>query len=348
MPTRGLSTLAASTMIMLVVYWISVDNRYSNVIHNTQKGDLVFPELQHRLAKITDIEVVRPGGKFILSYQKNAWINWGIGGFPAISDRVESIIAGMASMRYIAPKTSRSKLYHRLQVEDVTSTAKSTRLIFRDHAGVTLADVIIGKPVGALNKKSVYMRFPGDTQAWLVTGVFDVHHNVVEWSNRLVADFDTRTLSALTVSRPSGETVDLYRNHPHDLKMTLKNLPPGASIAHQHQINYMAGLFQDLNFIDARRASDETLKETSAFKIVALWKNYLTVTLYVDDSMEDGSVWAQVDARVTNNSQASDIEKQEADRIQSKFNGWYVKLPRRFTNRIKIRLNDIIKLGAAG
>ena len=346
MPTRGLSVLSAITVTMFVACWFAVDDRYSNFIQNTQEGGLVFPELQYQLAEITDIEVTRPGGKFVLSHRENAWVNFGIGGFPSVSDRVESIIAGMASMRYIAPKTGRGKLYHRLQVEDVTPTAKSTRLTFRDRAGATLADVIIGKPKDAHNQKSVYVRFPDDAQAWLVTGVFDVYRDAVEWSNRLVVDFDAHTLNALTVSRLGRETVALYRNQPHDRKMTLKNLPSNASVAHQHQIDYMAGLLQDLNFIDAKHASEKILKVISVFKIVARWKNYLAVTLHAGEPMEDGSVWVQIDARVTDNLRASDIEKQEADRIRSKFSGWCIKLSRKFTDRIEIRLNDIIKPGA--
>ena len=345
MPNRGLIILAVIT-VTTVVACVVVDDDYSKVSRERQEGGLIFPEFQHQLADVADIDVARASGTFVLSRRKDAWVNLGLGGFVAMPARVESAIIAVASMKYIAPKTKRNKLYKRIQVEDTSATAKSTRLTFRDGDSAVLADVIIGKPKDARNRQSVYVRFPGDAQSWLATGVFDVHHDVMDWSDLAVVDYDTRSLNVLTIRRRDGETVALYRNQPQDRKMKLKNLPAGAVVEHQYQIDYMVGLLQDLNFTDARRADEKTLNAVPTFEIVARWKNHLVVTLRADEPMRDGSVWARINAQVTNDSQASSLEKQEADRIQSNFNGWNIKLPRKFSDRLKIRLNDIIKPGA--
>ena len=348
MPSRGLYALAAVTVVVVVACWFATRERDQEVARVEQAGRLIFPELHDQLDKITDIEVARAGGKFVLSRREGAWANMGVGGFPAIPVRVESMNTVMARLKYIAPRTRRNKSYGKLQVEDVIATAKSTRLTFRDGAGAVLADVIIGRQKDVLHQQSVYVRLPGDAQAWLAEGVFDVHHDVAGWSNRAVVDLDARSLNALTVSKPGGEVVVLRRNQPEDEKLELANLPAGVVVEHQYQIDYMTGLLQKLNFIDARRVDKKTSEATVAFEIEAHWKDHLVVILHADEPMPDGTAWARIDARLTDESQASDHEKREAARIQSTFSGWNVKLPRKFTERIKIRLGDIIKSGAAG
>lgn len=347
MLSRNLFILATITVTTVVTCWLVVGESGSKVARGDRERMLIFPELQHQLADVADIEVTRANGTFVLSRREGTWANMGLGGFPAIPARVENTLIAMASMQYIAPKTKRSKLYYRLQVEDVSVTAKSTRLTFRDSTGASLADVIIGKPEDALNQRSVYVRLPGNAQTWLATGVFDVRHDAVDWSDRSVVDYDARSLNALTVRRRDGESVAVYRNQPQDRKMKLKNQPAGSTIEHQYQIDYMAGLLQRLNFIDAKLTDAENLNAAPTFEIIARHKNHLVVTLRTDEPMPDGSVWVWIDAKVTNDSQASNFAKQEVARIQSNFSGWSIKLPRKFANRLEIRLDDIIKLGTA-
>lgn len=347
MPSRGLLALVAATVVMVSLCWFAVVDRYSKVGRPViREEELIFPQFQHQLSGITDIEVARADGKFVLSRRENAWANMGLGGFPAIPARVESALIAVAGMKYVAPKTKRSRLHHRLHVEDVTPTARSTRLTFKDGAGV-LADVIIGRPKDLPNRQGVYVRLPGEDQVWLSEGVYNVRHGMLKWSDRFVADLDARLMRAITVSHPSRETVSLYRDQSQDQKMKLKNLPAGAAIEHQYQIDYMAGLLQELEFIDARRANEHPNKATPAFKVAAHWNDQLALTLHTDEPMPDGTVWTRIDAQVIDNSRASEFEKHEAARIQSKFNGWVVKLPRKFTDRMEIRLDDIILPKAA-
>ena len=347
MPSRGLSVLAAITTAVVLVCWFATAHRHSKTaLSTTQERGLVFPQFQHQLPNVTDIEVARANDSFVLSRSGDAWANMGLGGFPALSERVENVLIAMASMKYIAPKTGRSKLHHRLDVEDVNSTAQSTRLTFKDSTGVMLADVIIGKSKNIFARRGVYVRLPDDNQTWLAEGSFDVRHNMIEWSDRVVADLDARFMKAITVYHLNRETISLYRKQPQDRKMKLKNLPVGATIENQYQIDYIAGLLQDLNFMDAKRADEQSPGANPAFSVVTHWNGQLAMILHTGEPMADGAVWARIKAWVVDNSQASGFEKQEAARIQSKFDGWSVKLPRKFTERIKIRMEDIVRPGA--
>ena len=350
MPTRGLSILAAVTVSAVVACWIAIDERYRGVALREQESGLVFPELNDRINSVTHIAVSRADGQFALARRAGGWANMGIGGYPATLTRVEDVLGAAAGLKYVVPKTKRSKLHHKLGVEDVTAGAKSTRLTFKDASGTVLADVIAGKrkeTIAGRYRQGVYIRLPGDERAWLAEGSLDVHHGAPDWSDRMVVDIDTRSLTTLVVTHADGEVVALHRNQPGDRKLTLKNLPAGADVEHQYQIDYMAGLLQGVRFNDAKRVDMANLEAIPAFEATAQSQSGLAVTLSASAPEEDGSVWARIEATVSGEAPAPDHARQETARINANFDGWGVKLPRTITDRFRIRLDDIIGTPAA-
>ena len=350
MPTRGLSILATVTVAAVVACWIAVDQRYRGVGVEGQASGLVFPELDDRINSVTHVAVSRAGGRFDLTRRTGGWANMGIGGYPAASRRVEDVLGAVAGLRYLEPKTQRRKLHHKLQVEDVAPGAGSTRLTFKDASGNVLADVIVGKrkeAVAGRNRQGVYMRVPDDERAWLVEGSLDVHHDAPDWSNRLVVDIDARSLTTLVVTHADGEVVALHRNRPGARKLMLTNLPAGADIEHQYQIDYMAGLLQGVEFDDAKRAGTADPEASPAFEAMAHSQDGRAVTLRASAPEDDGSVWARIEATVPRDTPASNQASQEAARINADFGAWSVKLPRTVTDRLRIRLDDIIGRPAA-
>ena len=130
--------------------------------------------------------------------------------------------------------------------------------------------------------------------------------------------------------------------------MTLRNPPAGAAVAHQHQIDYMAGLLKALSFVDARAGPPSDPAVTPGFEATVESADHLRVTLRAGKPAEDGSLWAAVDAAVAVDVEASGHARAEASRIASRFDGWLLKLPRRISDRLKIRLRDIIGTGSMG
>lgn len=228
MPTRGFLVLAVITMAAVIGCWIIVGSKYQTTAWDHEEGRLVFPELQHQVSKVAKIEVARAGGSFILERRGDGWANRDIGGFPARSAHVDGVIAALAGLKTIAPKTERSHLYPKLEVESVTTDAMSTRVVFRNVDDDVLADVIIGKPkegAAGPGRHGVYIRLPGDEQAWLAEGVLDVRLDAADWSAREVVDIEAGALAELTVRQADGSVVALHRDRPDGPKLTLKNFP---------------------------------------------------------------------------------------------------------------------------
>ena len=351
MPTRGLIVLAVATVATVAATGIAVDKRYRETVLEARGGEVVFPELRGRAGGVDEIEVTRAGAAFALERRGDGWANAGLGGYPARVELVETVLSGIADLRYLEPKTARAALYPKLAVEDAGPGAGSTRLTLGDGHGGVLADLVVGKArprTANADRAGVYIRLPGRERAWLAEGALDVHRDAPGWSDREIVDIDARSIRSLTVRHADGEVVDLHRAAPDDRKLTLRNLPAGAAVAHQHEIDFMAGLLKGLSFVDARAGPPSDPAVASGFEATVRTADHLRVTLRAGNPAEDGTLWAAIDAGLAVGVEATGHARAEASRIASRFDGWLVKLPRRISDRLKIRLHDIIGTGSMG
>ena len=351
MPTRGLAVLAVVTVATVAASCIAVDGRYRQTVLEARGGMAVFPALRGRTGRIVEIEVGRAGSGFALERRGDGWANMGLGGYPARAELIETVLSEVAGLGYLEPKTARTALYPKLAVEDAGPGAGSTRLTLRDGDGGVLADLIVGKArprTANAHRAGVYVRLPGRERAWLAEGTLDVHRDAAGWSEREIVDVDARSIRSITVRHEDGEVVDLHRAEPGDRRLTLRTLPAGAAVAQQHQIDFMAGLLEGLSFVDARAGGPSDPAVAPGFVATAESMDHLRITLRAGNPAEDGSLWAVVEAGLGGDGEASDHARAEASRIASQFDGWLLKLPRRISDRLEIRLHDITGSGSMG
>ncbi len=344
MPDRGLIILALITLVAVSGCWFTVAQRNQAGDTGNPETTRVFPSLHENLKRISEIEVARSGSRFALSRNGGDWFNHGVGGYPALTQRIEDTIAAVASLQYIAAKTGRAGLYPRLGVEEVSSTAKSTRLTFRDDQGAVLADILAGRNKGGFDNPGVYIRLPGQAPAWLASGSLDVHYDAIGWSDNEVVDFDRESLRTLTING-YGEEIALYRPQAHAPELTLKYLPAGYRIAHQYQINYMATLLEQMRFVDARKAVEPDSDFVPIVEAAAELQDHPGITLRVVETLPDGSAWVEIFSRTAARALESDATTAAAaaERIHSKFDGWQVRIPGKHMDRLRVRLADIIE-----
>ena len=250
MPTRGLAILAVVTVTTVAASGIAVDKRYRQTVLEARGGEAVFPAFRGHTGSVAGIEVGRAGAGFALERRGDGWANTGLGGYPARAELIETVLSEVAGLGYLEPKTARTALFPKLGVEDAGPGAGSTGLTLRDGDGGVLADLIVGRArprTANADRAVVYIRLPGRERAWLAEGILDVHRDAAGWSDREIVDIDARSVRSMTVRHEDGEVVDLYRAESDDRKLTLRNLPAGAAVAHQHQIDFMAGLLQGLS-----------------------------------------------------------------------------------------------------
>lgn len=343
LPNRTLGALIVVTAVVVVAAGLSISERHQQAALAQKEGGLVFPALQQVVNTIAVIEVARGERRFTLERQAQEWRNLSVGGFPARQALIEKMIGGLASLTYFDAKTTRPKLFPQLEVEDIASGASSTQLTVKDRDGAVLADVIVGKRkinVAGLARQGVYIRLPRETRAWLAQGTLDVRYDGPDWSERTLVDVPAKTVKAITIAHPQHRTIEITQAAPGSSALTLKGLPANAKIEHQYQIGYLAGLLAGITFSDARRAKEIKSSFKNAFRTTLTATSGLVVIVRATEINADGTVWAQFDAALEDT--ATQAAEHEAARIKSALAGWAFKLPHAFSERLKIRLSDII------
>ncbi len=336
-PSRSLILLAVITLLAILACGVGLNARYAAEPEARQLGGLLFEDLQGRIDEVARIELAHNGESFTLTRSDEGWSNDALDSFPAEPAAIEAMLTALAGMRYAAPRTRRPALFAKLGLEGAAPGAATTELSLIDAAGTKLADLLVGKAKSDSRVPGVYIRLPGQNQAWLATGLLELDRPAANWSDRLVTDIEGDALLVLTLEHADGETLDLLRADPGDEKLTLGTLPADHRIEHQFQIDYLSGLLKGLTFDVARAATGETTS-----RVTALSRDGVEITLQAGEAETDGTVWAKISARLANDVEPSAAARAEVDRINTNFAGWQVKLPRKVTDRLKIRLSDIV------
>lgn len=343
--SRNLIALGVVTLIAVIAASWAVVVRYDDSEVFKREGGVVFPGLRDKVRAIDSVEISRSSGTFILKRQPEGWANLGVGGYPARQSRIEKMIGGLVTLSYFEPRTARSKLYPKIGVEKLGDGAKSTRLLVKDDGGEVLADLLVGNPkanVPGLDQDGVYIRIPGETQSWLAEGILDVRHDVADWSNRTIIDLKPGDISFLSVKHSDGHIVELYRKTPDDPDLTIKNLPAGAKIEHQYQIDYMAGLMESLRFENANPIEVTDFDGGPRVEAVVISSDGREIRLSAGDQNEDGASWVKLRVLMASNFPTSKNLSETVKTLSARVDGWAFLLPRAKVERLKIRLSDIL------
>src|SRR5262249_58555797 len=114
-----------------------------------------------------------------------------------------------------------------LEVEDPGS-GKSTLVSVKDRSGGTIAQLIVGKRrydrLGAGND-GVYVRRPGDAQAWLARGTLDPSGEASGWLDPRILDIPASRLAKVSLSQADGTKLVISRSAP-EAKFTVGDAPP--------------------------------------------------------------------------------------------------------------------------
>ena len=168
-------------------------------------GRLAVPDLAARLQTADRVEIVR--GDKTLSIQKSGdrWVLPERGGYRVQTDKLRGMLTGLTELRLLDPRTNDPGQYSRLGVDDPTSS-RGTAILVRvlDGAEKPITEMILGhrrvRTQGNVPEQ-IYIRFPGQTQAWLAEGRLAVDSDVQLWLDRDVANVPAAKIADVVVER---------------------------------------------------------------------------------------------------------------------------------------------------
>src|SRR5262249_4353394 len=208
---------AAATLALVVVAIVAMATGDRGV-SRAAPGERAFPALAAKLGDVGSVGIKRNALSLTFVRDGDNWLVAEKGNYPAAAGKVRQIALALADLLLIEPKTQQPGFYSRLDVED-PGNGKSTLVTLKDKSGTTLAEVIIGKRrfdrLGS-GTNGVYVRKPGDGQAWLARGSLEFSDQLSSWLDRRILDISQKRIAKASLTQPDGTKLVITRAKPED------------------------------------------------------------------------------------------------------------------------------------
>jgi hypothetical protein len=337
-PTTFLVVLAATAASVVAAgYAVVSESRIQAPA--AASGAPVFGDLLARANDVQSVTVASASGKFTIARKGDGWALAEKDGYPVAADKLRQLVAGLADLRLLEAKTDQPDRHARLEVEDIAAKdAKSKQVTLAGADGKLLADLIVGKQNNTSDfngLRGIYVRKPGNAQAWLAQGSVEVPTAAVDWVDRTVVNvaedkiqrlqFEPTAAPALTVSKADKTAADF----------TLAPLPEGKS-ADPDALKRLTEVFTAVELDDVR-ADKDTDKAVKAGAAEAA--TFDGLTLKAELLVMDGGTWLRLKASAAEGSAAA----AEAKTINDRVAGWLYKLPQFKAALLQPKVDDFLK-----
>ena len=168
-------------------------------------GTLVFPGLAAKLADARRVEITSKGQTLAIARDGDVWGLADRGDYPVQQDKLRELLTGLTELRITEPRTADPALWERLGVGDPASATSTAGLVkVLNGKGDVLAQLIVGhrrvRTQGNV-PETIYVRRPGETQAWLAEGRLPVDADPQLWFDRDIANIDAKNVVSVVVHR---------------------------------------------------------------------------------------------------------------------------------------------------
>jgi hypothetical protein len=313
MNSRSTAILAAVAVVVLGigVYVGTADREQQAEVPAAQTA---FPGLAAKLAGATAIEVSQAGSTLHLARKGDGWTVPDKGGYPAKNASVHELLASLAGLRLAEARTANPDDYAKLGVADPAKEASkepgtgAMLVRVQDGGGATLAEILVGHTRFGSNGSGdrVYVRRPGDAQAWLSDGPLKVEADPAQWVETDIANIAADKITSVTVTR-DGQTLSFARKDG-TLAMTAPAEHPPLE---QYKVDDIGRALQGLMFDDVKPAPAPGKPEGQA---VFTTSDGMTITASV--SKDGQNAWFEFAAS------GDDKAKDAVAAFEARVKGW--------------------------
>ncbi|HUH82996.1 MAG TPA: DUF4340 domain-containing protein [Stellaceae bacterium] len=336
MKSKGLVALLLVTTAAVIVAVLGSLGGDGNGGRADPKVDQpVLPVLAQHLPDAARVSLVHGANKTTLVRAEGKWVVEEKSNYPANMAEVTQVLVGLADLHYVEPKTQKPDLYPRLEVEDAGKPdGKSTLVTVSDPKGQPLGEIIAGKEgIDQLGGGSdgIYIRMPGDAQAWLARGTVKLPEDTNGWLDRSIVDVPRETVREVVLTQPDGNKLDIARDKPDD-KLALKDAPAETKLKSDTVLVEPTTALASLTLSDVRPAA-EIPSDGAVHGEVSTFDG-LTVAFTLVD--KDGKSWIHLEASGT-----GDAAK-KADTLNLKLKPWAYAIPDYKAKILRTKLADVI------
>jgi hypothetical protein len=316
MRPRTLATLVILGILALAGGWYFGAATTPGELAAVDAGKLMFPDLAPKLQQVAKIEVVHQGKPMEIDKQSNG--TWGLadrGGYRVQESKLRGMLTGLTELRLVEPRTTDAAQFSRLGVEDPAAKDSNSALLrLLDGGGKPIVEVIVGhrrvRTQGNVPEQ-VYVRRPGDNQAWLAEGTLQVDADPQLWFDRDIMNIDHARIARVDATN-GDSTVTLARQ---DGKLVLTE-PADHPKLDDYRVEDVSRALELLTFQDVQLDKEPVGQETG--HAVFTTGDGLAITVHVFH--DEKYIWARFSVTGT------EATKAEVDRMQTRLAGWTYQL----------------------
>ena len=335
MQKQGLILLAAATLALVVLAVVAIatgDRGVSRAV----PGERALPGLATRLGDVGSVAIKRNALSLTFVRDGDNWLVAEKGNYPAAAGKARQIALALADLLLVEPKTQQPGFYSRLDVEDPGS-GKSTLVTLKDKSGATLAELIICKRrfdrLGT-GTDGVYVRKPGDTQAWLARGSLEFSDQLSSWLDRRILDIPEKRIAKASLTQPDGTKLVIIRAKPED-KFAVEGAPADAKFKSETTTGEPALALDSLDLDDVKPLGDMPVPDKDV--VTASFTTFDGLTVDVRMLDKDDAHWFVLSAT------GSGAAEAEAKAINDKGSRWAYAVPSYKAAQLKMKLADLLE-----
>jgi len=290
---------------------------------------LAFPGLAGKLAEVRRIELTRGKDFLALDWQAGRFVLPARADYPARPERVREALVGLTELRLIEPRTADPAQHERLGVDDPgRDGTNAVGLKLLDAEGKPVADLVIGRrrvrTQGGL-PESVYVRRPGEAQAWLAEGrlVADVDPNL--WLDRDIVNLPSGQIAKVTVRPHDGRELVAAAGDGRDLHLVAPADAPPTDDAKWEEVGRGLEFLTFQEVVPESLVPGEPLGETR-FE----FRDGLAVTVW--PTRDRQGLWLRLRAEGT----------AQAEALDAKWRGWAYQVGTWKERALMPRLEDLL------
>jgi hypothetical protein len=299
-------------------------------------GQRALPDLAARLGDLAWMRLAQGTKKTDFTAIGGRWVLVAKGNYPANPGKMRRLLLGLADLRLEEPKTRRPELWSRLDLDD-PSNGRSTLIRLQSRTGATVAELIVGKTrrdrLGSGND-GVYVRKPGDDQAWLARGSLDLAADLNGWLDRRIVDVPAARIAAVRLIGTDGTELKLRREAPGG-RFAVADPPEGAQPRGDAALAEPAAVLTGLELDDVQTTAELPVPESGVATALFTTFDGLAVTVWL--FARDGADWITVKATASGTAEA------DAKAIEARVANWTYKIPAARAKILRTRLADLVE-----
>lgn len=299
----------------------------SGARQDSRIGTALFPDLIDQANDVASITLKSNFSTLTLDRTATGWTLRESDGYPVQTVKANGAVLDLASLRFHEPKTNRPDKYAKLNLLDFDAPdSGSSYVVVRDEDKGVLAELIVGNSkfnLPGTKTGGVYVRLPGDAQAWLAQGNVNLNGQVSYWLERSILSITGDRIKRVEVRRPPAKPVVVTRQNAKSLVFSLQDMPENFKLRYKDEPALIATNLENLLLEDVRKAGTITFTPSSTNKTV--FETFDGLEIIVETISNDGGTWARF--ALTAKSDATPSVTAEAKMLTDRTKGWVYRVP---------------------